>query len=73
MDNKNRVFQFDNGLVLLYEEMAWSESFAIGVSVPAGAIWEREDLAGVASITCEMTNRGAHRVSAWPPRSVPPH
>ena len=35
MDNKNRVFQFDNGLVLLYEEMAWSESFAIGVSVPA--------------------------------------
>ena len=39
MDNKNRVFQFDNGLVLLYEEMAWSESFAIGFSFPAGAIW----------------------------------
>ena len=63
MDNKNRVFQFDNGLVLLYEEMAWSESFAIGISVPAGAIWEQEDLAGVASITCEMTNRGAGEFS----------
>lgn len=59
MDEKNRIYQFENGLVLLYEEMNWSESFAIGISVPCGVIWEPSELAGLAAMTCEMTNRGA--------------
>lgn len=59
MDEKNRIYQFENGLVLLYEEMNWSESFAIGLSVPCGVVWEPSELAGLAAMTCEMTNRGA--------------
>lgn len=59
MDTNVHNFQFDNGLVLLCEEMTWSESFAIGISVPAGTMWEEDRLAGLASLTCEMTNRGA--------------
>ena len=59
MDIVNQIHQFENGLVLLYEEMAWSESFAIGLSVPSGSVWEPKELAGLANMTCEMTNRGA--------------
>lgn len=55
----NHVFQFENGLVLLYEEMPWSESFAVGISVPAGSILDPIKLPGLANLTCEMTNRGA--------------
>ncbi len=52
-------FQFENGLVLLYEEMSWSESFAVGISIPAGSINDPDGRPGLASISCEMTNRGA--------------
>lgn len=59
MDTKPRYFQFENGLVLLFEEIPWSESFAVGINVPAGSSNDPDECPGLASITCEMTNRGA--------------
>ena len=59
MESCCKTFQYENGLVLLYEEMNWRNSFAIVTSVPAGSIWDATDQSGVASLTCEMTNRGA--------------
>ncbi len=59
MNELNKTFQYDNGLVLLFEEMNWSNSFAIEICVPSGAIWDPADRLGVAALTCEMTNRGA--------------
>ncbi len=59
MDATNRIYRLDNGLVALFEEASWSESFAIGVSFPGGSSLDPVDKAGLASLTCEMTNRGA--------------
>ncbi|MBQ9874051.1 MAG: insulinase family protein [Thermoguttaceae bacterium] len=59
MDANNRIHRFDNGLVLLFEEMAWSESFAISIAVKAGSYLDPDELTGLASLTCEMTDRGA--------------
>jgi predicted Zn-dependent peptidase len=51
--------QFSNGLVLLAQPMEWLQSAAFSFLVPAGCIHEPADRLGLASLTCEMTHRGA--------------
>jgi predicted Zn-dependent peptidase len=47
------------GLTLVAEEMPWLESAAVALLVPAGCAYESPDKLGLASLTCEMTQRGA--------------
>lgn len=61
MGFSNHVFQLDNGLIVLYEEVIESEAFAVGVSIPAGAVWDSDSLSGLAYLTSEMMNHGAGR------------
>jgi predicted Zn-dependent peptidase len=57
---KQRIYRhnFDNGLVLLAEEMPWLESAAMALLVPAGAATDPEARLGLANFTCEMVQRG---------------
>lgn len=56
---KNCVHQFENGVVLLFEEAEWTESFAAAVTLrTAGSIFESDELSGLANLTCDMTDRG---------------
>src|SRR6266481_5001774 len=48
-----------NGLTLAAEEMPWLESAAFALLMPAGCAYERADKLGLASLTCEMAQRGA--------------
>jgi predicted Zn-dependent peptidase len=48
-----------NGLTLVAEEMPWLESAAFALLTPAGCALEPADRLGLASLTCEMTQRGA--------------
>jgi predicted Zn-dependent peptidase len=50
--------QFENGLALLAEPMDWLESAAFSLLVPAGCSQDPAELAGLASFTCEMAQRG---------------
>ena len=50
---------FPNGLVLLAQPMHWLQSAAFSFLVPAGCINEPADRQGLATLTCEMTLRGA--------------
>jgi len=50
--------QFENGLVLIAEPMDWLESAAFSLLVPAGCSRDRDDRLGLASLTCEMVQRG---------------
>lgn len=50
---------FPNGLVLVAEPMAWVESAAFTLMVPAGCVDDPPDRSGLTSFTCEMTLRGA--------------
>jgi predicted Zn-dependent peptidase len=50
---------FPNGLVLLAEPMAWLESAAFTLAVPAGCVNDPLDRSGLAGFTCEMALRGA--------------
>jgi predicted Zn-dependent peptidase len=50
---------FPNGLVLVAEPMAWLESAAFTVMVPAGCAYDPASRSGLASFTCEMALRGA--------------
>jgi predicted Zn-dependent peptidase len=50
---------FPNGLVLLAEAMDWLESAAFALLLPAGCAYEPGTQAGLASLTCEMTQRGS--------------
>ncbi len=50
--------EFENGLVLLAEPMASVESAAFSILVPAGSVYEAVDRSGLATVTCEMTQRG---------------
>lgn len=59
MKSFNKSFQYENGLVLLFEEMDWSQSFAIEISTAAGSVFDPPTGNGLAALTCEMTNRGA--------------
>src|SRR5207302_8346608 len=48
-----------NGLTLVAEEMPWLESAAFALLMPAGCAYEPADKLGLASLTCEMAQRGA--------------
>jgi len=50
---------FDSGLTLVAEEMPWLESAAFALLMPAGCAYEPADKLGLASLTCEMSQRGA--------------
>lgn len=50
--------QFPNGLVLLGEHMPWLRSAAFTFLLPAGTCYEPSELSGLASLTCEMSQRG---------------
>ncbi len=50
---------FDNGLTLVAEEMPWLESAAFALLMPAGCVYEPAKKLGLASLTCEMSQRGA--------------
>lgn len=49
---------YENGLVLVAEEMQHLESAAFTLLLPAGAIYDPEAKSGLASFTCEMMLRG---------------
>lgn len=49
---------FDNGLVLVAEAMDWLESAAFSLLLPAGSSTEPASQPGLASLTCEMAQRG---------------
>jgi predicted Zn-dependent peptidase len=51
--------QFDNGLALVAEPMAWLESVAFMILMPAGCAREPAKLAGLSSFTSEMAQRGS--------------
>lgn len=48
-----------NGLVLLAEEMPGLQSAAFTFLIPAGAVYDRPDRAGTASMLAEWMTRGA--------------
>ena len=50
--------QFDNGMVVLAEEMPWLESASFALLVPAGSIHDPADRRGLANCACEMVQRG---------------
>jgi predicted Zn-dependent peptidase len=50
--------EFDNGLVLVAEPMSSVESAAFSISVPAGSVYDAADRTGLATLACEMTQRG---------------
>jgi len=62
---ENRVTQtiqshtFDNGLVLVAEQMHWLESAAFTLLVPAGSVYDPTERAGLGGFVCEMALRGA--------------
>jgi len=49
---------FENGLVLLVEQMDWVESAAFSLLLPAGCAREPADRLGLSNFTCEMVQRG---------------
>ena len=58
MDQFINTHQFDNGLVLIAEQMDWLESAALTLLVPVGCAHDPDDLAGLSNFTCEMVQRG---------------
>jgi predicted Zn-dependent peptidase len=50
--------RFPNGLTLLAEPMGWLESAAFALLLPAGCQRDPQDRLGLASLTCEMVQRG---------------
>jgi predicted Zn-dependent peptidase len=50
--------RFPNGLTLLAEPMGWLESAAFALLLPAGCQRDPADRQGLASMTCEMIQRG---------------
>lgn len=59
MNKINRIHRYDNGLVLLGEEMPWSESVSFCFLLPTGSIYDPSGQEGLASLTGEMIIRGA--------------
>lgn len=55
------VHQLRNGLTLVAEPMAWLESAAFALLVPAGCSRDPRDRLGLSSLTCEMVERGSGR------------
>ena len=50
---------FPNGLVLVGEPMAWLESAAFTLMVPAGCVYDPPHRIGLSGFACEMAMRGA--------------
>ena len=50
---------FENGLVLLGEPMEGVESAAFTIRVPSGTAYEPSELAGLSTLTCELSLRGS--------------
>lgn len=50
--------RFDNGLVLLAEPMPWLRSAAFSIVLPAGCQYDPLSRCGLASLTCDMIQRG---------------
>ncbi len=59
MNTNNKIYQFDNGLVLLAEEMPWVESISFSFRVPSGVIYDPPERLGLAAMTSEYLSRGA--------------
>ena len=59
MTQKIHTHPLPSGLTLVAEEMPWLESAAFALLVPAGCCYEPADKLGLASLTCEMAQRGA--------------
>lgn len=59
MTEKIHLHTYDHGLVLIAEPMPWLESAAFSLLLPAGAVHDPPERAGLASLTCEMALRGA--------------
>ncbi len=53
-----QIHTFENGLVLVAQQMKWLESAAISVLVPAGCSRDPANLLGLSNMTCEMVQRG---------------
>jgi len=50
---------FANGLTLLAEPMPWLESAALTLLLPAGCSRDPDDRSGLASLACELAQRGS--------------
>jgi predicted Zn-dependent peptidase len=59
MTQKINSHALSNGLTLVAEEMPWLESAAFAILLPAGCAYEPAEKLGLASLTCEMAQRGA--------------
>lgn len=57
-DGQRFTRQFDNGLVLLGESMPWLRTTAFSIMLPAGAALDPVGKSGLATLTCEMSERG---------------
>ncbi len=55
---------FANGLTVLVQPMPWLRTAAFSLSLPAGVENEPDDRPGLASLVCEMVQRGAGRYSS---------
>ncbi len=53
-----QVHRYPNGLVLVAESMPWVESAAVAILVEAGCAHDPVEGEGLASLTCEMLQRG---------------
>ncbi|MDO5552662.1 MAG: pitrilysin family protein [Planctomycetia bacterium] len=59
MNTNNKVRFYDNGLVLLGEQMDWCESVSLTLLLPFGTIYDPADRLGLAGMTAEMLTRGS--------------
>lgn len=59
MTERIHSHRFSNGLVLVAEPMAWLDSAAFTLLVPAGCAHDPPNRSGLTSFTCEMVLRGA--------------
>lgn len=53
-----------NGLTVIVESMPWLRTSAFAICLPSGVCAEGESQSGLASLTCEMVQRGAAELSS---------
>jgi predicted Zn-dependent peptidase len=53
-----QIHEYENGLVLLAENMEWLESAAFSLAVQGGCARDPAQRLGLANLTCEMVQRG---------------
>ncbi|TWT92670.1 M16 family metallopeptidase [Stieleria varia] len=63
-DTKIITRQFQNGMTVLIQPMPWLRTAAFSVSVGGGSQCETPQQAGLASLVCEMVQRGAGHYSS---------